>query len=126
MTMPIADTLQAMAGKRVLVIGDVMLDRFVYGRTERVSPEAPSLILAADRQEQMLGGAANVAMNVVALGGTCHLIGLCGTDPIARELTEEIARFPAIEADLVARFRTQHDAESPVGEPAIQYASAAS
>jgi D-beta-D-heptose 7-phosphate kinase/D-beta-D-heptose 1-phosphate adenosyltransferase len=100
MTMPIADTLQAMAGKRILVVGDVMLDRFVYGRTERVSPEAPSLILAADRQEQMLGGAANVAANVVALGGRCRLVGLCGTDPIARELTEEIARYPAIEADL--------------------------
>ncbi|MBW4022077.1 MAG: bifunctional heptose 7-phosphate kinase/heptose 1-phosphate adenyltransferase [Proteobacteria bacterium] len=100
MTMPIADALQAMAGKRILVVGDVMLDRFVYGRTERVSPEAPSLILAADRQEQMLGGAANVAANVVALGGVCRLVGLCGTDPIARDLAEELARFPKITADL--------------------------
>jgi D-beta-D-heptose 7-phosphate kinase/D-beta-D-heptose 1-phosphate adenosyltransferase len=101
MTIPIADTLLAMAGKRILVLGDVMLDRFVYGRTERVSPEAPSLILAADRQEQMLGGAANVARNIVSLGGRCHLIGLCGADPVARELAEEIARFPGIEAELV-------------------------
>jgi D-beta-D-heptose 7-phosphate kinase/D-beta-D-heptose 1-phosphate adenosyltransferase len=101
MTTPIADTLRAMSGKRVLVVGDVMLDRFIYGRTERVSPEAPSLVLAADRQEQMLGGAANVAANVVALGGRCHLIGLCGTDAIARELGEEIARYPDIFADLV-------------------------
>jgi D-beta-D-heptose 7-phosphate kinase/D-beta-D-heptose 1-phosphate adenosyltransferase len=100
MTTPIVDILQAMAGKRILVVGDVMLDRFVYGRTERVSPEAPSLILAADREEQMLGGAANVAVNVVALGGRCRLVGLCGTDPISRELMEEIARFPAITADL--------------------------
>ncbi|WP_284945701.1 bifunctional heptose 7-phosphate kinase/heptose 1-phosphate adenyltransferase [Acidisoma cladoniae] len=100
MSMPIADTLRAMAGKRILVVGDVMLDRFVYGRTERVSPEAPSLVLAADRQEQMLGGAANVAVNVVALGGQCHLIGLCGTDDIARELAAEIAQFPGILSDL--------------------------
>jgi D-beta-D-heptose 7-phosphate kinase/D-beta-D-heptose 1-phosphate adenosyltransferase len=101
MTTPIADTLRAMPGKRVLVVGDVMLDRFIYGRTERVSPEAPSLVLAADRQEQMLGGAANVAVNVVALGARCHLVGLCGTDAIARELADEIARYPAITADLV-------------------------
>ncbi|HEX3984158.1 MAG TPA: PfkB family carbohydrate kinase, partial [Acidisoma sp.] len=78
-----------------------MLDRFVYGRTERVSPEAPSLILAAERQEQMLGGAANVAVNILSLGGTCHLVGLCGTDPIAAELADEIARHPRLTADLV-------------------------
>jgi D-beta-D-heptose 7-phosphate kinase/D-beta-D-heptose 1-phosphate adenosyltransferase len=102
MTAPIVDILRAMSGKRVLVVGDVMLDRFIYGRTDRVSPEAPSLVLAADRQEQMLGGAANVAVNVVALGARCHLVGLCGTDAIARELAEEIARYPQISADLVS------------------------
>ena len=101
MSMPIIDILGSMAGKRILVIGDVMLDRFVYGRTERVSPEAPSLVLAADSQEQMLGGAANVAVNVVTLGGHCHLVGLCGTDPISRDLYDEIAHFPDIKADLV-------------------------
>jgi D-beta-D-heptose 7-phosphate kinase/D-beta-D-heptose 1-phosphate adenosyltransferase len=101
MTTPIADILKAMSGKRALVVGDVMLDRFIYGRTERVSPEAPSLVLTADRQEQMLGGAANVAANIVALGGRCHLVGLCGADPIARELAEEIARYPDIVADLI-------------------------
>jgi D-beta-D-heptose 7-phosphate kinase/D-beta-D-heptose 1-phosphate adenosyltransferase len=101
MSTPIADILNAMSGRRVLVVGDVMLDRFVYGRTERVSPEAPSLILAADRQEQMLGGAANVAVNILSLGGQAHLVGLCGTDPIAAELQAEIARFPNLTADLV-------------------------
>ena len=101
MTTPIADTLRGMSGKWALVVGDVMLDRFIYGRTERVSPEAPSLVLAADRQEQMLGGAANVAANVVALGGQCHLVGLCGTDAIARDLADELARYPEIVADLV-------------------------
>lgn len=95
------DILKAMDGKRILVLGDVMLDRFIYGRTERVSPEAPSLILAADWQEQMLGGAANVAVNIAGLGGSCHLIGLCGVDTIALELTKELARVAGIEVDLV-------------------------
>ena len=102
MSKPIADILAAMPGRRILVIGDVMLDRFVYGRTERVSPEAPSLILAADRQEQMVGGAANVALNVLALGGRCHLVGLTGQDPIARELAEELGRHEGLAVDLVA------------------------
>lgn len=101
MSTPIADILSTMEGRRVLVVGDVMLDRFVYGRTERVSPEAPSLILAADRQEQMLGGAANVALNILSLGGLPHLVGLCGRDAIAAELAQEIARFDGLTADLV-------------------------
>jgi len=101
MSRPIDDLLHAMAGRHVVVIGDVMLDRFVYGRTERVSPEAPSLVLSAERQEQMLGGAANVAVNVLAMGGVCCLVGLCGADSIADELLAEIGRFPGIEPDLV-------------------------
>ncbi|MBB2201140.1 D-glycero-beta-D-manno-heptose 1-phosphate adenylyltransferase [Gluconacetobacter tumulisoli] len=100
-TTPIADILLAMSDRRLLVIGDVMLDRFIYGSTERVSPEAPSLVLAARRQEQMLGGAANVAVNVAGLGGKCRLLGVCGDDAVAQELRDEIARFPNIVADLV-------------------------
>lgn len=98
---PIAEILRHMAGRRIMVVGDVMLDRFVYGDTNRVSPEAPTLILAARSQEQMLGGAGNVAVNIVALGGECHLFGVCGADAIAAELRAEIARFPAITANLV-------------------------
>ena len=102
MSKPIADILLAMPGKCVLVVGDLMLDRFVYGRTDRVSPEAPSLILAAERQEQMLGGAANVARNVVALGAECRLVGLVGTDITARDLAAELALFDGIHPELVA------------------------
>ncbi len=102
MALPISDILDAMRGKRVAVVGDVMLDRFVYGRTERVSPEAPSLVLAADRQEQMLGGAGNVALNLVSLGARCTLVGLVGADAAAGELMAELARFPDITVRLVA------------------------
>ena len=57
------------AGRSVLVIGDVMLDHFVYGRVTRISPEAPVPVVQFEREDFRLGGAANVASNIVALGG---------------------------------------------------------
>ena len=63
------DQLLAKIGdKTVLCIGDLMLDHFVYGDVSRVSPEAPSLVIAVGREEQLLGGAGNVARGVAALG----------------------------------------------------------
>lgn len=67
-------------GKTVFVIGDVMLDKFVYGQAERLSPEAPIPVLHFHREEPMLGGAANVARNVIALGGNAILAGVVGND----------------------------------------------
>jgi D-glycero-beta-D-manno-heptose-7-phosphate kinase len=64
----------------VLVVGDVMLDRFLVGRVDRISPEAPVPVVLFDREESRAGGAANVAQNVRALGGTVHLVGLVGAD----------------------------------------------
>ncbi|HEU4725633.1 MAG TPA: D-glycero-beta-D-manno-heptose-7-phosphate kinase [Candidatus Eisenbacteria bacterium] len=79
-------------GKRVLVIGDVILDRYLWGRATRVSPEAPVLVVDVDREEYRLGGAANVAHNVAALGASPVLFGVCGTDlasgALARLLSE--------------------------------------
>ena len=60
--------------------GDVMLDRYLYGRTERVSEEAPVPIVQVDGSEDRLGGAANVALNVVSLGARCTLVGTIGDD----------------------------------------------
>ena len=57
------------AGKRITVIGDVMLDHFIVGHVDRVSPEAPVPVVRFAREERRLGGAANVAANVAALGG---------------------------------------------------------
>lgn len=65
----------------VLVVGDVMLDRYLYGRTERISEEAPVPIVQVDGSEDRLGGAANVALNVVSLGARCTLVGAIGNDP---------------------------------------------
>jgi len=80
-------------GRRVFVLGDVMLDRFVYGRVERVSPEAPIPVLRFQSEKSMLGGAANVARNIVALGGEVVLVGVLGRDAegdlVADRLTPE-------------------------------------
>lgn len=65
---------------RVLVVGDVMLDRYWFGQVERISPEAPVPVVHVSRTEDRLGGAANVARNVVALGAQATLIGLIGAD----------------------------------------------
>jgi D-beta-D-heptose 7-phosphate kinase/D-beta-D-heptose 1-phosphate adenosyltransferase len=64
----------------VLCVGDVMLDRFVYGEMERISPEAPVPVLRLTRTREMLGGAGNVANNIASLGGQAVLVGLLGAD----------------------------------------------
>jgi D-beta-D-heptose 7-phosphate kinase/D-beta-D-heptose 1-phosphate adenosyltransferase len=75
----------------VLVVGDVMLDRFLFGRVSRISPEAPVPVVVHDHDEYRLGGAANVAHNIVALGGGAVLAGAIGDDDDGRSLTAELA-----------------------------------
>ena len=70
----------------VLVVGDVMLDRYWYGPTSRISPEAPVPVVKVDHVEERPGGAANVAMNIAALGASSRLVGLTGIDDAARAL----------------------------------------
>lgn len=77
MTFPSAEQL---AQLKVLVVGDVMLDRYWFGEVNRISPEAPVPIVKVARQEDRLGGAANVARNCVALGAQASLIGIIGAD----------------------------------------------
>ena len=78
------------AGRRIAVIGDVMLDHFVVGGVDRISPEAPVPVVRFARDEFRMGGAANVAHNVKALGGHARLIGLVGDDPTAAQLRSEL------------------------------------
>jgi D-beta-D-heptose 7-phosphate kinase/D-beta-D-heptose 1-phosphate adenosyltransferase len=75
----------------VLIIGDVMLDRFLFGRVSRISPEAPVPVVVHDHDEYRLGGAANVAHNIVALGGLVVLAGVVGEDEDGRSLSAEMA-----------------------------------
>lgn len=74
----------------VLVVGDIMLDRYWYGATNRISPEAPVPVVKINALEERPGGAANVAMNVTSLGGEAKLIGLTGIDEPAKILTEQL------------------------------------
>lgn len=73
---------------RVLIIGDVMLDRYVWGKVERISPEAPVPVVLASRKECRLGGAGNVVLNVAALGARAVLCSVVGDDRDGRELIE--------------------------------------
>ena len=72
--------------KHILVIGDVMLDRYVFGNVERLNPEAPVPVLHAKEEKLATGGAGNVAKNLAALGAKVQLVGVVGQDEIARNL----------------------------------------
>ena len=78
------ELIRTMRPCRAAVVGDVMLDRYVKGNADRVSPEAPIQVLDVTDEYQMLGGAANVAMKVAELGSSACIVGLVGVDPPAR------------------------------------------
>ena len=74
----------------VLVVGDVMIDHFLIGQVERISPEAPIPVIAFDHEEYRIGGAANVANNVRSLGGRVSLVGAIGADEPGQQLLSEL------------------------------------
>lgn len=85
---------------KILVIGDVMLDRYWFGEVDRISPEAPVPVVRVARREDRLGGAANVARNIVALGARATLMGLVGDDEAGRKVAT-LASEEGIDAKLV-------------------------
>jgi len=76
----VAEIVGAFKGKRVMVLGDVMLDRYLWGAVSRISPEAPVPVVDVVEETTRLGGAANVANNVAALGAACSIYGVVGED----------------------------------------------
>src|SRR5438552_15256232 len=72
---------------RVVVVGDVMLDQFIWGRVTRISPEAPVPVVDFERENFMPGGAANVARNLTALRASVDLLGVIGRDDAGKKLT---------------------------------------
>ena len=99
--------------KPILVIGDCMLDRYWEGAVERISPEAPVPVLQVQRETQRAGGAANVALNLVALGSPVRLLSLVGEDEAGTQLSALLAR-SGIELDTVrdAALQTTHKIRS--------------
>ncbi|HEX8569415.1 MAG TPA: D-glycero-beta-D-manno-heptose 1-phosphate adenylyltransferase [Caulobacteraceae bacterium] len=93
--------LAAMSGVPVACVGDVMLDRYVYGEVARISPEAPIPVLRKTSETAMLGAAGNVARNVVAMGGTARLSGRIGTDAAGGEVLQLVGVEPGVEPFLI-------------------------
>ncbi|MFN3910433.1 D-glycero-beta-D-manno-heptose 1-phosphate adenylyltransferase [Hyphomonas sp.] len=98
---PLRQIVETARDKRVLCVGDVMLDRFVYGVVERISPEAPVPVLRQSRAASMPGGAANVARNLASLGLEAVIVGAVGDDEAGRELAALLDQSPGISAHLV-------------------------
>jgi len=99
------ELLQQIKGLRVLVIGDVMLDRYVIGEVNRISPEAPVPVLAVSEERSVAGGAANVALNLRSLGAAVEVIGWFGEDERGEELIDLLSQSD-VSVDAQFRFST--------------------
>ncbi len=86
----LSSLLRKIAGLRILVIGDVMLDRYIWGDATRISPEAPVPVIDVSRETWTAGGAANVALNIAALGARCTVGGFVGSDESGAKLTQSL------------------------------------
>lgn len=81
-------SIERLAGNSVVIVGDVMLDEYIFGDVERISPEAPVPVVRIENEEYRLGGAGNVAKNITALGGEAHLFGFLGSDDSGERMRE--------------------------------------
>jgi D-beta-D-heptose 7-phosphate kinase/D-beta-D-heptose 1-phosphate adenosyltransferase len=90
MISPLGRLLEAFAGRRIVILGDVMLDEYIWGHARRISPEAPVPVVEAQRRTCTPGGAGNAAANVLSLGGRAILGGVVGTDAHAKTLRETL------------------------------------
>src|SRR5437764_10364004 len=91
MSADLVELVQKLGSPRVLVVGDVMLDRYGWGNAERISQEAPVILLRADRREERLGGASSVATMLQALGARTSLVGVIGDDGDGRQVRHILA-----------------------------------
>ena len=100
---PLTELFERFNNLHVLIVGDVMVDAYVWGRASRLSPEAPVPVVNVERTEQRLGGAANVALNVQALGATPLLCAVVGDDAGGDQLLHLLHRHH-LPADTILRF----------------------
>ncbi|CUW41525.1 fused heptose 7-phosphate kinase; heptose 1-phosphate adenyltransferase [Magnetospirillum sp. XM-1] len=97
----LVERVEKLRGIMVLCIGDAMLDRFVYGAVERISPEAPIPVLCIERETAMLGGAGNVVRNLVAVGAAPAFVSVVGDDAAGREVTRLVGEHGEIDPCIV-------------------------
>ncbi len=132
------ELIQRFPAHRVLVLGDLILDRYVWGNTDRISPEAPVPIVRVERESIMLGGAGNVARNLASLGAQVEILGLVGQDETASELeglferwkidTGVLLREPGRPTTLKTRVisrgqqvvRYDRESEEPIGDALVE------
>jgi D-beta-D-heptose 7-phosphate kinase/D-beta-D-heptose 1-phosphate adenosyltransferase len=99
----LAEAVRQLRRASVLVVGDAMLDRYVYGRVQRVSPEAPVPVIAVEREVAMPGGAGNVVRNLTALGAAVAFVSVVGDDQAGSDLTGLIGGQPGVEPWLLVQ-----------------------
>ena len=132
------ELIQRFPAHRVLVLGDLILDRYVWGNTDRISPEAPVPVVRVERESIMLGGAGNVARNLASLGAQVEVLGLVGDDETAAELeglferwkidTGVLLREPGRPTTLKTRVisrgqqvvRYDRESEEPIGDGLVE------
>jgi len=95
-----ADLVDRLEGGRVLIVGDIMLDRYLHGTVERISPEAPVPVVQVQSEDLVLGGAGNVARNIASLGGKPYLLSYRGRD-LQGEQLDELVRAEGFECSLL-------------------------
>jgi D-beta-D-heptose 7-phosphate kinase/D-beta-D-heptose 1-phosphate adenosyltransferase len=98
---PFETVLAQFASRRILVVGDLMLDRFSYGSVGRISPEAPAAVINLNRVEEAVGGAGNVARNIASLAAHCLLVGMVGADEAADTIRRRLKELPNVAPHLI-------------------------
>jgi rfaE bifunctional protein kinase chain/domain len=101
----LSEGIDRFASCRILVVGDLVMDEYLWGRVERISPEAPVPVVEVKEESLMLGGAGNVLNNIISLGGNVLLCGVIGNDPMGRELTRKLRELTSPIDGLVAEDR---------------------
>jgi D-beta-D-heptose 7-phosphate kinase/D-beta-D-heptose 1-phosphate adenosyltransferase len=88
----LSDGIDRFTSCRILVVGDVIMDEYLWGRVERISPEAPVPVVEVEKDDRRLGGAGNVVSNIIALGGQASLFGVIGDDPMGAEVLRKLGK----------------------------------
>ena len=101
----LSDGIDNFTSCRILVVGDVIMDEFLWGRVERISPEAPVPVVEVERESLILGGAGNVVNNIISLGGRVVLCGVVGNDIMGRELVRKLRKLNSPTYGLVVEDR---------------------